>query len=88
MSAMINPSPDIFWTFFERRSRECEPVQRYFNDVFGFRPWNQNVGRNFKFESPEFLFSGEVLHRNASRPLFEKRNITLRLRITELIFRM
>ena len=31
------------------------------DDVFGFGAGNQDVGRYFKLETPEFLFAGEVL---------------------------
>ena len=39
--------------------------ERHFHDVLGFRAGNQHGGRDFEFETPEFLFAGEILHRFA-----------------------
>src|SRR3954453_7098583 len=38
-----------------------QAVQRYFDHVLGFRPGNQNVRADLEFQSPKFLFAGEVL---------------------------
>ena len=43
-----------------------EAVERDFNDVLGFRAGDQHIRRDFKFETPEFLFAGEVLRGLAS----------------------
>ena len=37
--------------------------ERDFHYVLGFRPGNQHGGRDFEFQTPEFLFAGEILHR-------------------------
>src|SRR5712692_6928387 len=37
-----------------------EAVEGDFDEVLGFGAGNQNVGSDFKFEAPEFLFAGEV----------------------------
>src|SRR6266850_25301 len=44
-----------------------EAVERDFDEVFRFWAGNQDVRRNFKFQSPEFLFSGEMLRGLAAR---------------------
>src|SRR5437660_6695016 len=38
-----------------------EAVEGDFDNVFRFGAGNQDVGRYFKLETPEFLFAGEVL---------------------------
>src|SRR6266481_2377899 len=44
-----------------------EAVKGDFDDVFGFGAGNQDVGRHFKIEAPEFLFAREMLGRLAVR---------------------
>jgi hypothetical protein len=36
-------------------------VKDYFDEVFCFGAGNQDVARDFKFQAPEFLFTGEML---------------------------
>jgi hypothetical protein len=38
-----------------------ESIEGDFDDVLGFGAGNQDVGRDFEFEAPEFLFAGEML---------------------------
>ena len=38
-----------------------ETVEGDFDDMLGLGAGNQDVGRYFKLETPEFLFAGEVL---------------------------
>src|SRR5260370_27297350 len=54
-----------------------ESVERDFDDVLGFGAGNQDVGWDFKFESPEFLFSGEMLPRFTLRAAAVGREITI-----------
>src|SRR6266478_9194230 len=65
-----------------------EAVERDFDDVLGFRAGNQNVRRDFKFESPEFLFAGEVLRGLASGASGEQAGKEMYLRIANYFFRM
>src|SRR5216684_2234608 len=44
-----------------------EAVERDFDDVLGFWAGNQDVRRDFKSETPEFLFAGKVLRGLAAR---------------------
>ena len=55
---------------------EGQPIERDFDDVFGFGAGNQDVGRDFEFESPEFLLAGQILRRFAGgAPRNERRKI-------------
>ena len=65
MSAMSIPSPDIVCDLPWRSSRRREAIERYFDEVFGFRARDQYIGSDFKFESPEFLVAGQMLRRYA-----------------------
>ena len=41
--------------FFAPRA---EALERYFDHVFGFRARNQDGGRHFEIQAPEFLLAG------------------------------
>ena len=40
---------------------KSEAVESDFDEVFGFLARDENVGRDFEIEAPEFLVTGEVL---------------------------
>src|SRR5712664_1638308 len=65
-----------------------EAVEGDFDDMLGFRAGNQNVRRDFKFESPEFLFAGEVLRGLAAGAAGEQGGKEMYLRIGNYFFRM
>ena len=50
-----------------------EAIQRNFDNVLGFRPGNKNVGRDLKFQAPEFLLAGEMLCGFACGPARQQR---------------
>src|SRR5260370_26280568 len=54
-----------------------ESVERDFDDVLGFGAGNQDVGCDFKFESPEFLFAREMLRRFTIRAAPEDSEIAI-----------
>jgi len=40
---------------------DSQAIESDFDEVFGFGARDKNVGCDFEFEAPEFLFTGEVL---------------------------
>ena len=56
-----------------REFTQRQAVERDFDDMFRFRPGNKHVRRNFKFQTPEFLFAGEVLRGLAVRATINQR---------------
>ena len=56
--------------------------------MLGFRPWNQDVGRDFEIQTPEFLMAGEVLRRDSARAPGDQRKILLARCGVEFLFRM
>src|SRR5260370_23348938 len=65
-----------------------EAVEGAFDDVFGFGAGNQDVGRYFKFEAPEFLLAGEVLRRFAVCAAGDQGEVALGVRGGDLLFWM
>jgi len=65
-----------------------ETIESYFDDVLGFRARDQDVGCDFQFETPEFLFAGEMLCGNTGSAIFNEREIRLGFRFGELVFGM
>ena len=59
-----------------------------FNYVFGFRPRDQNVGRDFKFQAPKFLVAGEMLRRDSTCTVSDPLEILLTLRCIEFVLGM
>ena len=53
-----------------------------------FRARNQDILRDFKFESPKFLFAGEVLRRLACSAPADKREVTLGIESRKFFFGM
>ncbi len=49
-----------------------------FNHMFGFGARNQDIGRDFEIQAPEFLMSGEMLCRYAARAPRDQRKISAR----------
>ena len=41
----------------------CEAIERDLDEMLGLRARNEDIGRDLKFQSPEFLFAGEMLRR-------------------------
>jgi hypothetical protein len=52
-----------------------QAVESYFDEVLGFRARDEDVGSDFEFEAPEFLFAGEVLRGFAGGAAAEEREI-------------
>ena len=65
-----------------------EAVERDFDDVLGFRAGDQDVRRDLKFESPEFLLAGEMLCGFAACTMSDEREEVLGIRSGEFFFRM
>src|SRR5260370_20637873 len=65
-----------------------EAVEGDFDDVFGFGAGNQDVGRYFKFEAPEFLLAGEVLRRFAVGTSRNQGEVSLGICAGDLLFGM
>ena len=79
--------------FFVAARRACfwtypQAFERNFDHMLGFRPRNQNVGRDFEIQAPEFLMAGEVLRRDAARAPGDQRKILLARGGVEFMFRM
>src|SRR5208283_4132878 len=55
---------------------EGEAIERNLDEMFGFGAWNQNVRRNFEFEAPELLLTGEVLRGLTVRAALNEREKT------------
>jgi hypothetical protein len=56
--------------------------------VFGFWTRDQDVGRDFEVQTPEFLMAGEVLRRDAARAPCDQGEISLARCCIEFLFRM
>ncbi len=65
-----------------------EAVEGNFDDVFGFGAGNQHVGTYFEFESPEFLFAGEMLRWFAIRAAGDQGEEALGVGAGDLLFGM
>jgi hypothetical protein len=67
---------------------EGEAVQGDFDEVFGFGAGNQNVGSDFEFEAPKFLFAGQVLRGLARGAAREQRREAMRVGVGDDFFRV
>src|SRR5580704_17723093 len=56
-----------------------EAIQRDFDEMFGFRAGDEDLRRHFEFESPEFLFAGEMLRRDSRCTPIEKGHVSFSL---------
>jgi len=65
-----------------------EAVESDFDEVLGFGAGNQDIGRDSKLESPEFLFAGEMLSRFASGAAGNQREIAICFRGADFFFRV
>src|SRR5690348_17486987 len=65
----------------------CEAVEGHFDDMFGFRARNKDIGGHLKFEAPELLLAGEVLRGNARSAEVQERLKGSRLSFGEFGFR-
>ncbi len=65
-----------------------EAVEGDFDDMLGFWAGNQDVGRDFKLEAPEFLFAGEMLRWFARGAPSDKLKIFFCVRRGDFLFRM
>ena len=56
--------------------------------MLGFGPRNQDVGRDFEIQAPEFLTASQMLRRNAARTPSDQSKISIASRVVERCFRM
>ena len=65
-----------------------QSFDRDFNHMLGFRPRNQDVGRDFEIQAPEFLMASQMLRRNAARTPRIKAKYRSRVALSSRCFRM
>lgn len=65
-----------------------QAVEGDFDEVFGFRAGDEDIGSHCKFESPEFLFASEVLRGFAGRAAADQGKIVFGCVGVEDLFRV
>ena len=68
--------------------RDTQTLESDFDYVLGFRTRNQDIGRDFEVQAPEFLMAGKVLRRDSAGAPRDQGEISLARRRVEFLFRM
>ena len=71
-----------------RRLKACGERDSLFDQVLGFRAWNEHIRSNSKWEAVELGAGDEVLNGLAAVPAFEQFQVMQSLLASELFFRM